>query len=119
MLKDTLLMATNSWHLSTATSACMHVAGSIQICCLPVLSSHGRQAWGIILTHAPAQAVGQHNYATWAEYSKYERLQKLRHEVTALSLAIEDMTAERCAGCALVTHEYSPCRLVTGCTGIA
>ena len=44
---------------------------------------------------SPAQVVGQHNYATWAEYSKYERLQKLRHEITALTLAIDDMTKER------------------------
>ena len=43
----------------------------------------------------PAQVVGQHNYATWAEYSKYERLQKLRHEITALSMAIDDMKTER------------------------
>jgi len=41
------------------------------------------------------QAVGQHNYATWSEYSKFEKLQKLRHEITALTLAIDDMTAER------------------------
>ena len=37
------------------------------------------------------QAVGQHNYATWTEYSKWEKLQRLRHEITALTLAIDDM----------------------------
>lgn len=62
---------------------------------LPVLSLHSGQVWLIDSEKFPAQIVGQHNYATWAEYSKYERLQKLRHEITALTLAIDDMTKER------------------------
>ena len=45
---------------------------------------------------APPQAVRQHNFVTWTQYVKYDRLQHLRHEITALTLAIEDMTTERC-----------------------
>ena len=45
---------------------------------------------------APAQAVRQHNFVTWTQYVKYDKLQHLRHEITALTLAIEDMTTERC-----------------------
>ena len=45
---------------------------------------------------APPQAVRQHNFVTWTQYVKYDKLQHLRHELTALTLAIEDMTTERC-----------------------
>lgn len=44
-----------------------------------------------------AQAIGEHNYATWSEYSFLLKLQRTRHEISALDLAAADMKAIRCS----------------------
>lgn len=42
------------------------------------------------------QAIGEHNYATWSEYSQLLKLQRTRHELIALDTLAKDMIAIRC-----------------------
>ncbi|EIE20577.1 hypothetical protein COCSUDRAFT_48568 [Coccomyxa subellipsoidea C-169] len=57
-----------------------------------------RSAWEAELNSSLSkleQAIGEHNYATWGEYSFLLKLQHTRHEISALDLAAADMKAIR------------------------
>lgn len=50
----------------------------------------------IVVLNILVQAIGEHNYATWSEYSQLLKLQRTRHEIDALDFAVADMRAVRC-----------------------
>ncbi|BDA50577.1 probable endoplasmic reticulum mannosyl-oligosaccharide 1,2-alpha-mannosidase at C-terminar half [Coccomyxa sp. Obi] len=59
---------------------------------------HTRSAWEAELNASLSsleQAIGEHNYATWSEYSQLLKLQRTRHELTALDTLAKDMIAIR------------------------